>query len=158
MLWRIVKVCLSHLKGIVIILIGFSTQAETNAFLPIVFHSPEKLERNKRHQTTQSGPIVAHTVTSRVSQNILLTDLTLDCEESIAIYFYSRGFFSDWISGFWSSPGKLGGQWARVVASGWRGQSRNDMQGGDEESGENKWLLWNKLMVFELRPSFWEKL
>lgn len=63
---RILKDSLSPLKHIVIILIGFSTQAETNAFLPIVFLSPEKLERNKRGRASQSGPIVAHTVTSRV--------------------------------------------------------------------------------------------
>jgi len=39
---------------------------------------------------------VAHTVTSRVCYKVLLTDLTLDGEESrqsITIYFYSRGFF-----------------------------------------------------------------
>lgn len=66
MLWRIVKDSLSPLKHIVIILIGFSTQAETNAFLPIVFHSPEKLGRNKRHRASQSVSIVAHTVASRV--------------------------------------------------------------------------------------------
>lgn len=65
MLWRILKDSLSPFN-IVIILIGFSTQPETNAFLPIVLHSPEKLERNKRGRASQSGPIVAHTVTSRV--------------------------------------------------------------------------------------------
>lgn len=52
---RILKDFLSPLKHIVIILIGFITQAESNAFLPIVFHSPEKLERNKRGWASQSA-------------------------------------------------------------------------------------------------------
>lgn len=100
---RIVKESLRPLKHIVIILIGFSTQAETNAFLPIVFHSLEKLERNKRHLASQSGPIVAHTVTRRVCSKVLLTDLTLGCQESqesIGIYSHSRAHFQigflDW--------------------------------------------------------------
>lgn len=66
MLWSILKDSLSPLKHIIIILIGFTTRPKTNAFLPIVFHSQEKLERNKRLPASQSGPIVAHTVTSRV--------------------------------------------------------------------------------------------
>lgn len=50
MLWKILKDSFSPLKHIVIILIGFSTQAETSVFLSIVFHSAVKLERNKGDQ------------------------------------------------------------------------------------------------------------
>lgn len=63
---RNLKTLPGPLRHIVVILIGFSTGAETDAFLPIVLHSPAKLERNKRGRASQSGPIVAHTVASRV--------------------------------------------------------------------------------------------
>lgn len=70
-LWRILKDFLSSLKHIVIILIRFITQAESSAFLPIVFHSQEKLERNKGGWASQSGPIVPHTVTSGVCKKLI---------------------------------------------------------------------------------------
>lgn len=159
---RIVKESLRPLKHIVIILIGFSTQAETNAFLPIVFHSLENLEINKRDRASQSGPIVAHTVTCRVCWKVLLTDLTLGCKEfheSITVFSYSKNFFLR--LDFWildPPSGKSGGQWVGVVTSAWRGQSWIDVQGGDEASGKQKELLRSKQMAFELKPGFWQKL
>lgn len=155
---RIVKESLRPLKHIVIILIGFSTQAETNAFLPIVFHSLENLEINKRDRASQSGPIVTHTVTCRVCWKVLLTDLILACkefQESLTVYSYSRNHFL-WLD-FWildPPSGKSGGQWVGVVTSAWRGQSWSDVQGGDEASGKQKELLRSKQMAFELKPGF----
>lgn len=141
MLRRIVKDSLSPLKHIVIIMIGFSSQAETNAFLPIVFHSPGKAgEKQKTPRITiwlyccsysdQQSPLESFIDWLNTWHLWGISGINY-----FSFFFSKRLFF---YSGFWSPSGKRGGQWARVTTSGWRGQSWNDVQGGDEASGKTK--------------------
>lgn len=113
-LWRILKDFLSSLKHIVIILIRFITQAEGSAFLPFVFHSQEKLERNKGGWASQSGPIVPHTVTSGVCKKLtewVNTWLWEISSINFGLFFHSiqeAFIFLEHIFGFWNHFPKIG--------------------------------------------------
>lgn len=157
MLWRIVKESLGPLKHIVIILIGFSTQAETNAFLPIVFHSPEK-------QKAPSITICPYCCSYSDQQSLLESFIDwlntwLRGISGINYYlFIFKSPFSDWISGFWSSSGKSAGTisecrdfWLKRSKLKWRARWW-------WSKWKTKGLLRNTQMAFELRPGFWEKL
>lgn len=161
-LWRVVKESLSPLKYIVIILIGFSTQAENQC---IPSHCASFSGRPGEKQKAPSITIWPHCCSYSERRSLLESCIDrlntwLWGISGINYFFQFKSPYSDWI--FWIQilfGGNHGGdneQVSRLLT----GEVKVEMacKVALQHAENKKALLWNTQRGFELRPGFCEKL